>query len=152
MIQIFTEVSTGCGFHNSEYLLKSSYIEFPWVLLAALLPKWLSNKWFFVSIASNFLSNNSQSFWNKSCAQKWAWLLTGSICCYHFFDSFTGFTLLHEIEYLHNRSLKIVACLFINFAYCMAGFHLIVCGLDSIVARRWINGMVVCIVLDIIHL
>ena len=25
----------------------------------------------------------------------------------------------------------------------MAGFHLIVCGLDSIVARRWINGMVV---------
>ena len=25
-------------------------------------------------------------------------------------------------------------------------FHIIVCGLDSIVARRWINGMVVGIV------
>lgn len=24
-------------------------------------------------------------------------------------------------------------------------FHIIVCGLDSIIARRWINGMVVCI-------
>lgn len=24
-----------------------------------------------------------------------------------------------------------------------SGFHIIVCGLDSIVARRWINGMLV---------
>ena len=37
-------------------------------------------------------------------------------------------------------------------AYFMAGFHLIVCGLDSIVARRWINGMVVCtLILSIIN-
>lgn len=25
----------------------------------------------------------------------------------------------------------------------VAGFHIIVCGLDSIIARRWINGMLV---------
>ena len=23
-------------------------------------------------------------------------------------------------------------------------FHMVVCGLDSIIARRWINGMLVC--------
>lgn len=23
-------------------------------------------------------------------------------------------------------------------------FHIIVCGLDSIIARRWMNGMLVC--------
>ena len=26
------------------------------------------------------------------------------------------------------------------------GFHIVVCGLDSIVARRWINGMLVSVV------
>ena len=44
--------------------------------------------------------------------------------------------------------------IFFTFQFCditlltvmyLPGFHLIVCGLDSIVARRWINGMVVCI-------
>ncbi len=29
------------------------------------------------------------------------------------------------------------------FLLCPVEFHIIVCGLDSIIARRWINGMLV---------
>ena len=28
--------------------------------------------------------------------------------------------------------------------FCFVEFHMIVCGLDNIIARRWINGMLVC--------
>ena len=34
-------------------------------------------------------------------------------------------------------------CVHVCVHVCLAEFHIIVCGLDSIVARRWINGMVV---------
>lgn len=51
-------------------------------------------------------------------------------------------------------------CIFTKFtpqrfknALCfLAEFHIIVCGLDSIIARRWINGMLVgCRIIDLVH-
>lgn len=35
------------------------------------------------------------------------------------------------------------ACVCVNAPCCAAGFHIVVCGLDSILARRWLNGMLV---------
>ena len=34
-------------------------------------------------------------------------------------------------------------CKFLHLLWIVTEFHIIVCGLDSIIARRWINGMVV---------
>ena len=46
----------------------------------------------------------------------------------------------------HIRKCVITAACFIflnHLCFLSAEFHIIVCGLDSIVARRWMNGMVV---------
>ena len=37
------------------------------------------------------------------------------------------------------------------FFWYFTEFHMVVCGLDSIIARRWINGLLVCIVLNTVN-
>ena len=44
--------------------------------------------------------------------------------------------------YLILFALKLLLTIFYHFLV-FAGFHIVVCGLDSIIARRWINGMLV---------
>ena len=48
-------------------------------------------------------------------------------------------------------SLTFWACHVTTF-FLSSEFHIIVCGLDSIVARRWINGMVVGVVYVLVKL
>jgi len=44
---------------------------------------------------------------------------------------------------MKNKLDMLITQLKVHIAMFAADFHIIVCGLDSIVARRWINGMLV---------
>lgn len=58
----------------------------------------------------------------------------------------TGVSVFRSLHYQssqNNNSYILHVSIILKTCYPSAEFHIIVCGLDSIIARRWMNGMLV---------